>query len=153
MTTMDIRPRVLDFADDTDDQLRHAAHQYWFELGWHTTVHGSRLALELDDDIWGLQMPAGLAVELVAVLRAARLSCPVIDLGGQQSVVLLESAERRESAPLFAWPAGLLPSGHLVPLPPSVTEHGPARWLAPHQPDGAMRAGVRVVAQALARLT
>jgi hypothetical protein len=153
MTTMDIRPRVLDFADDTGDQLRHAANQYWFELGWHTTVHGSQLVLELDDDLWGLQMPAGLAVELVAVLRAARLSCPVIDLGDQQSVVLIESTERQESAPTFAWPAGLLPSGHRVALPPSVTEHGPVRWLTPHEPDSSRRPGVRVVAEALARLT
>jgi hypothetical protein len=92
-------------------------------------------------------------VELVAVLRAARLSCPVIDLGDQQSVVLIESTERQESTPSFAWPAGLLPAGHRVPLPPSVTEHGPVRWLTPHEPNIAGRPGVRVVAEALARLT
>jgi hypothetical protein len=145
----------IDFAADAGDQLRHAAHQYWLELGWTTSVAGSQLALELDEDIWGLQMPTGLAADLVAELHAMRLSCPVVDLPGQptpRSVVLLEPAEVAQSAPPFPTPVGKLPAGHRVPLPPSMTARGPVRWLT-HEPHGTRRASVHVVADALTRLT
>lgn len=139
---------TIDF--DTGDQLRHAAHQYRLELGWTTTVDGSQLAVELDDDIWGLQMPTGLAVELVSELRAMHLSCPVVDLP-DRSVVLLEPTEVAEPAPPLPSFVGRLPSGCRIPLPPSMTARGPVRWLT-HEPDGARRPPVGVVADALARL-
>jgi hypothetical protein len=139
---------TLDFG--ADDQLRHAAHQYRLELGWATTVHGDQLALELDDDIWGLQMPTALAAELLVALRAIHLSCPVIDLPEPRSVVLLEP-ERPDATPALPPPVGKLPSGCRVPLPPSRTAGGPVRWLT-HEPDGTRRASVHVVADALTRL-
>jgi len=140
---------TIDFGYETGDQLRHAAHQYWLELGWTTSVDGSQLALELDEDIWGLQMPTGLAAELASELRAMKLSCPVVDLP-DRSVVLLEPAEVADA---LAFPPGVgkLPAGCRVPLPPSVTARGPVRWLT-HEPDGTRRPPVRVVADALSRL-
>jgi hypothetical protein len=138
---------------DTDEELRHAAHHYRLERGWTTSVHGSQLALELDDDILGLQMPSRLAEDLVAALHSMRLSCPVIDLPGNRvSVVLLEPTERQQS-PAFPACVGALPHGHRVPLPPSTTAQGPVRWLARCEPDTANRPSVRTVADALANLT
>jgi hypothetical protein len=143
---------TIDFGLDTGDQLRHAAHQYWLELGWTTTVDGDQLALELDDDIWGLRMPAGLAAELVATLRRMDLSCPVVELPGQQGVVLLEPTEEADPVPPLPTPVGKLPSGCRVPLPPSMTVRGPVRWLTPHEPAGGRRPSVRAVADALTHL-
>ncbi|MFL6122906.1 hypothetical protein [Actinophytocola sp.] len=145
---------TIDFALDTDYQLRHAAHQYRLELGWTTTVDGSQLAVELDDDIWGLRMPTGLAAELVAALDRMDLSCPVIDLCDQQGVVLLlEPTGAAESVPPLPAQVGKLPAGRRVPLPPSMTARGPVRWLTPHEPVGGRRPSVRVVADALTHLT
>ncbi|WP_133907388.1 hypothetical protein [Actinophytocola oryzae] len=141
---------TIDFADTTGDQLRHAAHTYHLELGWTTTVDGNQLALELDDDLWGLRMPTALAVELVAALRAMDFSCPVVDLA-EPSVVLLEPVEVPVSTPRLPAAVGRLPSGCRVPLPPSVTGRGPVRWLT-HEPDGGRRPSVRVVTDTLARL-
>jgi len=142
---------TIDFGLETGDQLRHAAHHYRLELGWTTTMDGNQLVVELNDDIWGLQMPTGLAVELVSELRAMRLSCPVVDLP-DLSVVLLEPTEVIESATPLPSFVGRLPSGHHVPLPPSMTRRGPVRWLT-HEPDGARRPPVDVIADVLARLT
>jgi hypothetical protein len=144
---------TIDFDLDTGDLLRHAANQYWLELGWPTTVDGYQLAVELDDDIWGLRMPTALAVELVALLGRLDLSCPVIDLPGQQGVVMLLEPTEVESALPFPTQVGKLPSGHRVPLPPSMTAAGPVRWLTPHEPVAGRRPSVRVVAEALTHLT
>jgi hypothetical protein len=144
---------TIDFGLDTGDLLRHASHQYWLELGWPTTVDGDQLAVELDDDIWGLRMPTTLAVELVALLRRGDLSCPVIDLPGQQGVVMLLEPTEVESALPFPTQVGKMPSGCRVPLPPSMTARGPVRWLTRHEPIGGRRPSVRVVAEALTHLT
>jgi hypothetical protein len=140
---------TLDFG--ADEQLRHAAHQYRLELGWATTVRGDQLALELDDDIWGLQMPTDLAASLLTALRAMHLSCPVIDLPEPRSVVLIEPG-RVDAAPALPRPVGKLPAGCRVPLPPSRTDRGPVRWLT-CEPDGTRRAPVHVVTETLTRLT
>ena len=144
---------TIDFGLDTVDLLRHAAHQYWLELGWPTSVDGDQLVVELDDDIWGLRMPTTLAEELVALLRRMDLSCPVIELPGQQGVIVLLEPTEVESALPFPTQVGKLPSGCRVPLPPSMTASGPVRWLTPHEPVGGRRPSVRVVAEALTHLT
>jgi hypothetical protein len=145
---------TIDFALDTGEQLRHAAHQYWLELGWTTTVDGDQLAVELDDDIWGLRMPAALAAELVAALRRMDLFCPVLDLPDQRGVVVLLEPTEVESALPFPTQVGKLPAGCRVPLPPSMTARGPVRWLTtPYEPVGARHPSVRVVADALTHLT
>jgi hypothetical protein len=144
---------TIDFGLETGDQLRHAAHQYWLELGWTTTVDGDQLAVELDDDIWGLRMPAALAADLVAALGRMDLTCPVLDLPDQQGVVVLLEPTEVESALPFPTQVGKLPSGCRVPLPPSMTARGPVRWLTPHEPVGGRRPSVRVVADALTYLT
>lgn len=151
MTVMDLHPRSLDFG--IDDLLRHAAHEYRLELGWTTTVDGNQLTLELDDYTWGIQLPTSLAEDLVTALHAMHLSCPVIALPDRQnprSVVLLEPDERPESVPPFPTLASMLPAGHRVPLPPSITARGPVRWL--HEPNGIARPTVRVIAHLLTRL-
>lgn len=151
MTITDIHPRSLDFG--TDDLLRHAAHEYRLELGWTTTVDGNQLTLELDDYTWGLQLPTGLAEDLVTALHAMHLSCPVIALPDRQdprSVVLLEPDVRPEAVPPFPAPVDRLPTGYRVPLPPSITARGPVRWL--REPDGVARPTARVIAHVLTRL-
>lgn len=151
---MTSEPRPLDFTDHTGEELRHTAHRYRLELGWATTVHGSQLVLELDDDIQGLQLPTALAAELVTALRAVGLSCPVVDLPGQhvsRSVALLEPAG--PSLPAFPTSVGTLPPGHRIPLPPSMTAHGPVRWLTSAEPDGGTHPSIAVVADTLAGLT
>jgi hypothetical protein len=145
----------LDFTVDTDGQLRHAAHQYQLELGWTTSVHDNVIQLHLDDDIWGLRVAPDVAVDVVAALERMRLCCPVVDLPGpaRQCVMLLEPVGRTAAAPPFLPSVRRLPSGHRVPLPPSVTADGPVRWLTCGEPDGIRRPSVHAVIDLLTRCT
>lgn len=144
----------LDFTDHVGDLLRHAAFEYRLELGWRTTVHGDQLVLLLDEDIIGLLMPTALAVDLVAVLRARRLSCPVVSLpdpADPRSILLLEPSPRQPAPPLPVC-VDVLPGGQHIALPPTMTPRGPVRWLTPHDPSRLRRPPARLVADELHRL-
>lgn len=140
---------------DIDEDLRHADLEYRLELGWTTTVHGGRLTLELDEDIWGLLMPTTLAVALATDLRVRGLSCLAVEVPDptdQRSVLLIEPTDAPGDAPLFPASVSRLPTGFPVLLPPSTTAQGPVRWLVPHEPTNTARPSARDVADILTRL-
>lgn len=149
---MDGEAGSYDFADDTSNQLHHAVHQYLLELGWTTKVHGSELVLELDNDIWGLQIPNDIATQLLTELAGRRLSCPVVDIPGRWKVVLVEPADGVGSTPSLPESVSRIPSGAWVPLPPTVTPRGPVRWMSGHEPHGVPRPSARMIADVLGRL-
>ena len=151
ITTVDPE-ESLTLDHDLDEQLRHAEREYRLELGWPTIVHGDQLLLELDEDTWGLLVPRSLAVPLIAELHALRLACPVVVLSetfAEQCVLVLEPTELEAATLRFPATVSRLPTGSMVPLPPSTTPRGQAHWL---EPAGAARPSVRVVADVLARL-
>lgn len=144
----------LDFTDHIGDLLRHAAFEYRLELGWSTTVHGDQLVLVLDEDLLALLMPATLAVELVAALRAQRLSCPVVSLpdpAQPRGIMLLEPDPRQPQAPLPAC-VTVLGAGQHIALPPTITPLGPVRWLTPLDPSCPRLPPVHLIAGELHRL-
>jgi hypothetical protein len=112
-------------------ELAHAARDYLFNYGWSTARGPQSLRLVLDDELVALLVPASAAPQLDALLLAADIASPVIDIPGTGWAFL--SGHNHATAPTV--PAGTtLLTGADVPLPPTRTAAGQVRW-ARHPDD------------------
>ncbi|MGH3905290.1 MAG: hypothetical protein ACRDTE_14030 [Pseudonocardiaceae bacterium] len=103
-------------------------------LGWPVTVRRDHVSLNLDLDLdaVALVLPAGLGSEVAEILVRRRCPPPVLVHPSLPAHRIILAGERF-CVPL-TWPAGVHRVTGTLQLPPTVTAHGPIRWIRPPQP-------------------
>lgn len=115
-------------------EVESMIYRYRVLLGWSITVGPDELALSGGSTVCSADLPIGLACEVQAALTRQMLDGPVVLVPGRQHRWLLLASPPDEE-PV---PARPLPGVDLrvvcdepIPLPPSMTRHGPMRWVVP----------------------
>ncbi|MGH4017948.1 MAG: hypothetical protein ACRDT0_01615, partial [Pseudonocardiaceae bacterium] len=101
--------------------------------GWPVTTRRDQVLLALDGHAVALLIPTTLATQLEAILATRHCPAPVLahpDAPGHR--VFLAGEPFGAELP---WPPGVQPVTGSLPLPPTVTPHGPVRWAQPPRPD------------------
>lgn len=104
------------------------------ELGWPVTLRGERVSLNLDLDLDAVAVviPVVLAARVAEIL-AERHCRPAVLAHPALPVHRVIVAGERFGVPL-SWPVGVHRVTGTLLLPPTVTAHGPVRWVRPPRP-------------------
>ncbi|HEX2297000.1 MAG TPA: hypothetical protein VHH34_00535 [Pseudonocardiaceae bacterium] len=104
------------------------------ELRWPVTLRGEQVSLNLDLDLDAVAVviPVRLAARVVEILVGRRCPPPVLVHPGLATHWVIVAGERF-GVPL-GWPDGVHRVTGTLLLPPTVTGHGPVRWVRPPQP-------------------
>jgi hypothetical protein len=113
---------------DADTDTWNGWDRYYQVLGWPVEKFDGRLMLvaDSDNDVTVLSVPADLAEQVQSCLARTDMQAPLLQLPGLPAEALFVVA--RTSVPV-TMPPGVhrVPVG--IPLPPSTTVDGPARWI------------------------
>ncbi|MGH3905471.1 MAG: hypothetical protein ACRDTE_14975 [Pseudonocardiaceae bacterium] len=123
-----------DIAGEASTSARVAAALAYRELGWPVTLRGEQVSLNLDLDLdaVALVIPVVLAAQVAEILTRRHCPPPVLAHPALPTHRVILAGERYPVA--LAWPAGVHRVTGTVVLPPTVTAHGPVRWVRPPQP-------------------
>jgi len=103
---------------------------YTEQLAWPLVVQGDAVWLPAHLGIVGVAMPAGLAGEVNTVVRQLRPAVPVISIPGRPiRWVFLVNAPDEGGQGRFPAPVEILAGPQRIPLPPTVIDAGPVRWV------------------------
>jgi hypothetical protein len=112
---------------------RAAAVLAYRGLGWPVRVHDEQVTLNLDLDVDAVAVviPAGLAARVTEILTGRRCPPAVLAHPALPAQRVFLAGERYGVA--LSWPAGVHRVTGSLLLPPTVTAHGPVRWIRPPQ--------------------
>lgn len=112
------------------DSSRHAQIAHYIKvLGWPLVVSGDGMFLPAHLGIVGLTLPAGLAGEVNTEIKRREIGIPIIAIPGTPSrwVFLVEPPVG--PVPTLPVHVGLMIGPARIPLPPSVVDGEPVRWI------------------------
>ncbi|HEX2299274.1 MAG TPA: hypothetical protein VHH34_12290 [Pseudonocardiaceae bacterium] len=120
-----------DSADELSASARVGAVLAYQELGWPVTVRAGQVSLNLDLDLDAVAVviPAGLATHVAEILDQRRCPPAMLTHPALATHRVLVAGERY--GVVLGRPAGVHRVTGTLLLPPSVTEHGPVRWVRP----------------------
>ena len=123
-----------DAAGESETSGRVAAVVAYRELGWPVTVRGEQVSLNLDLDLDAvtLVIPTVLAARVAEILVGRRSPPAVLAHPALPGHRVIVAGERYGVA--LGWPVGVHRVTGTLLLPPTVTAHGPLRWVRPPQP-------------------
>lgn len=124
-------PNSAEISAMAQRQLTVAAYR---TLGWPITLHANQVSLNLDLDVdaVALVIPAALATKVAEILVRRHCPPPVLSHPALPTHRIIVAGERF-GVPL-GWPTGVHRVTGTLALPPTVTAHGPVRWVRPPQP-------------------
>ncbi|HEX2299037.1 MAG TPA: hypothetical protein VHH34_11060 [Pseudonocardiaceae bacterium] len=122
-----------DAAGEPDASARVGAVLAYRELGWPVTVRAGQVSLNLDLDLDAVAVviPAALAAQVAQILDERRCPPAMLTHPALATHRVMVAGERYGVA--LGWPAGVYRVTGTLLLPPSVTAHGPVRWVRPPQ--------------------
>lgn len=123
-------PRAEGISGETDPLVAAVSYQAW---GWLVTPCGHQVWLTLEPNTVALAIPVLLAAQVTGIL--AQRGCPpptLIHPETPEHWVLL-AGQRSER--VLPWPTWAHRVTGTLPLPPTMTTHGPLTWVHPPQAD------------------
>lgn len=123
-----------DPAGEAGTSTRVGAALAYRELGWPVRVRGDQVSLNLDLDLDAVAVviPVLLAAQVAEILAGRRCPPAVLAHPALPEHRVLVAGERY-GVPL-GWPVGVHRVTGTLLLPPTVTAHGPVRWVRPPEP-------------------
>lgn len=123
-------PPASDISSETDPLVAAVCYQAW---GWPVTLHGHQVWLTLEPDTVALTIPVLLAAQVTGILTQRR--CPPLTLIHPETPEhwIMLAGQRPDVA--LPWPTWIHRTTDTLPLPPTITAHGPLTWVHPPQAD------------------
>lgn len=124
------RPVILPgISSETDPLVAAVCYQAW---GWPVTRHGHQVQLTLHPDTVALSIPVLLAAQVTGILHRDRPPLTLIHPEAPEHWVILAGGRPEVALP---WPRCVHQNTTTLPLPPTMTAHGPITWVHPPHAD------------------
>jgi hypothetical protein len=114
---------------ETDPLVAAVCYQAW---GWPITLHGHQVWLTLQPDTVALIIPILLAAQLTGILHRDHPPFTLTHPEAPEHWVMLAGGRPEVALP---WPRSVYQATGTLPLPPTMTAHGPITWVHPPHAD------------------